>query len=130
MTCPPIGVILAGGKSSRMGRDIATVEIGGLRLIDRVADRLRPQVSRLVIPGPDDYGLGVDRVCDHDDVPSGPAAAIFSLARALLGAAEGFVTAAVDALLFPDDLLGRLFGERSAIAADSAKQTGAKPDGL
>lgn len=49
MTSLPIGVILAGGKSSRMGRDKATVEIGGKRLIERVTDRLRLRVLMIAV---------------------------------------------------------------------------------
>ena len=34
------GVVLAGGKSSRMGRDKALIEIDGRSLLDRALDKL------------------------------------------------------------------------------------------
>lgn len=40
-----LGVILAGGRSSRMGRDKATLPFGDARLIDRVAARLRAAIE-------------------------------------------------------------------------------------
>jgi molybdenum cofactor guanylyltransferase len=51
------GVILAGGKSSRMGRNKAVLEIGGKRLIDRLVDglqRIFPEVV-IVANAPDMY---------------------------------------------------------------------------
>ena len=43
------GVIIAGGKSARMGSEKALITLGGRRLIDRVAARVAPQVGQLVI---------------------------------------------------------------------------------
>ena len=45
------GFVLAGGTSSRMGRDKALLPIGGQRLIELVIQRLRPSVGRLVVIG-------------------------------------------------------------------------------
>jgi len=45
------GFILAGGASSRMGRDKALLPIGGATLIERVMRRLRPCVERVVVIG-------------------------------------------------------------------------------
>jgi len=45
------GFVLAGGKSSRMGRDKALLPVGDQRLIERVIQRLRPSVERLVVIG-------------------------------------------------------------------------------
>ena len=45
------GFILAGGTSSRMGRDKAFLPIGSRALIELVAQRLRPVVERMVIIG-------------------------------------------------------------------------------
>lgn len=43
------GIILAGGKSSRLGRSKATELIGGVPLIERVINRLKPITNRLIM---------------------------------------------------------------------------------
>ena len=45
------GIILAGGASSRMGRDKARLPVGSHLLIDVVLRRLRPRVDRLLVIG-------------------------------------------------------------------------------
>lgn len=120
-----IAVILAGGKSERMGRDKALVRIGGERMIDRVVARLRPQADRLLISGPTDYGLGIEFVKDAEDAPQGPAGGVLSVARVLTAEqsdALGFAIAPVDAPFLPRDLLERLSGVRGcAVASDGAR---------
>ena len=51
------GIILAGGKSSRYGRNKALVEINGVRLIERVIRVMEPLFERLIIitNTPQDY---------------------------------------------------------------------------
>jgi molybdopterin-guanine dinucleotide biosynthesis protein A len=51
------GIILAGGKSSRYGRNKALVEISGVRLIERVIGVMEPLFERLIIitNTPQDY---------------------------------------------------------------------------
>ena len=44
-----VGCILAGGRSTRMRRDKALTELGGRLLVERAAERMRPQVGRLVV---------------------------------------------------------------------------------
>ncbi len=43
------GIILAGGKNSRLGRNKALEIIGGKAIIERVVDRLVPLIDQLVI---------------------------------------------------------------------------------
>ncbi|HRP00216.1 MAG TPA: NTP transferase domain-containing protein, partial [Flavobacteriales bacterium] len=51
------GVVLAGGRSSRMGRDKALIEIGGRTLLQRSLDTLAPHVDELLVIGdPEKYG--------------------------------------------------------------------------
>ena len=45
------GFILAGGKSSRMGREKALLPVGGQKLIELVIQRVRPSVERLLVIG-------------------------------------------------------------------------------
>lgn len=47
---PVAGVVLAGGRASRLGGgDKAEIALQGVRLVDRVIDRFRPQVDMLLI---------------------------------------------------------------------------------
>jgi molybdopterin-guanine dinucleotide biosynthesis protein A len=52
------GVILAGGRSSRYGRNKALVEMNGIRLIERVISVIEPLFEHLIIitNTPRDYG--------------------------------------------------------------------------
>ena len=52
-----LGAILAGGQSRRFGSDKAEARIDGRKLLDQVADALRPQVNHLVVAGRDWPGL-------------------------------------------------------------------------
>jgi molybdopterin-guanine dinucleotide biosynthesis protein A len=45
------GVVLAGGKSTRMGRDKALVEVDGKPMLQHAIDVLRPQVKELLVIG-------------------------------------------------------------------------------
>jgi molybdenum cofactor guanylyltransferase len=45
------GIVLAGGRSSRMGVDKAMLEFGGITLLQRSVDRLAPVVDELVLVG-------------------------------------------------------------------------------
>jgi molybdopterin-guanine dinucleotide biosynthesis protein A len=46
-----LGAIIAGGRSSRFGGDKGAAELGGLALIDHIAQGLRAQVDDMVIVG-------------------------------------------------------------------------------
>lgn len=43
------GIVLAGGKSTRMGRDKSLLEWGGMRLIDRAISVIRPLCDNILI---------------------------------------------------------------------------------
>lgn len=45
------GVILVGGKSRRMGRDKAFIEIGGKTMLDKIVDAFNENFSRIVLVG-------------------------------------------------------------------------------
>jgi len=118
-------IILAGGQSLRMGgRDKGLIDLGGERMVDRVAARLSVQCQSVLISGPHDYGLGFKCIPDLPDAPAGPAAGLYSILLYFLtqpSAPAGFFTVPVDSPDLPPDLCDRLYaGGQSAIAADKA----------
>jgi molybdenum cofactor guanylyltransferase len=60
--------ILAGGISSRMGRDKGLLEFGGEPLIVRISRLIEPLVSEVTIVGPPERyaGLGLRAIADQD----------------------------------------------------------------
>jgi len=110
----PLGVILAGGRATRMGGgDKGLREVGGRRLIDHVIARLRSQCAGLAINANGDparlaeFGLPVlpDSLPDHP----GPLAGVLAgLDWAAGQGAEAIVTAAADTPFLPHDLVARL----------------------
>ncbi|HSF63607.1 MAG TPA: molybdenum cofactor guanylyltransferase MobA [Paracoccaceae bacterium] len=108
------GVILAGGRATRMGGgDKGLRVVGGLRLIDHVIARLAPQCGPLAINANGDparlaeFGLPVlpDTLADHP----GPLAGVLAgLDWAAAIGATAIVTAAADTPFFPADLVARL----------------------
>jgi molybdopterin-guanine dinucleotide biosynthesis protein A len=110
------GVILAGGKSTRMGvEDKALMPLGGRPMIARVIERLKPQVERIVISANGDparfaeFGLPV--VPDIVEGHLGPLAGLHAGMRwseANLPEARFIVSVATDTPFFPPDLVERL----------------------
>lgn len=111
---PIPGVILAGGQGTRMGgADKGMVQLGKIRLIERVIDRLAPQCAPLAISAngdPKRYAeFGYPILPDRAAEPQGPLAGV--LAGLDWAAAKGFaaiVTVATDTPFFPTDLVARL----------------------
>lgn len=79
------GVVLAGGRSSRMGCDKTALSIAGEPLLRRVVGRLRLALSDVVVVGPEVLHSLVPGVrILHDDAPgSGPLGALATALRAL-----------------------------------------------
>lgn len=112
MTIP--GVILAGGRATRMGGgDKGLREVAGRRLIDHVIDRLALQCGPLAINANGDparfseFGLPVlpDSLPDHP----GPLAGVLAGLDWAAGiGAEAIITAAADTPFFPPDLVAQL----------------------
>lgn len=110
------GVVLAGGRSSRMeGPDKALLMLGGQTLVERAHARLARQVAPVAVAAngdPAGYRLpGVAVVADADDSRAGPLAGVLAglrWAAALDPRPDAIVSAAVDTPFFPADLAHRL----------------------
>lgn len=96
----PVGVVLAGGASSRMGRDKALLEIEGETLLARAARRLREVCDEVLIADAGRLG-GVP-----DGPGRGPAAGLLGAARARPG--RSLLVLAVDLPFVPAPLLEEL----------------------
>jgi molybdopterin-guanine dinucleotide biosynthesis protein A len=111
-----IGVVLAGGKSSRMGGgDKSLLPLGGRPLLARVIERLAPQDAEIVLNANDDPGrfavFGLPHVPDRLAGKMGPLAGIHAgLAWAEANRPESrfVITVAADTPFFPTDLVSRL----------------------
>ena len=125
MTSPRfIGLILAGGRSRRMGSDKAFVTLNGQPLLRHVMARLAPQVDTLVINSnadPKDFSrFGAPVIPDRLTGYLGPLAGVHA---GLSTYPHDFVlTVAVDLPFLPPDLAPRLReqldGERCPYAGD------------
>ena len=111
------GIILAGGRSSRMGGgDKSLIELNGKTLLTHVIDRLGPQVDKLVLNANGDlsrfeeYNLPV--ISDSVKNYVGPLAGILSGMdwAARLGY-ESIITVAADTPFFHKDLVFKLKDE-------------------
>ena len=131
-----VGLLLAGGQSRRMGGgDKALRLLAGQTLLDRVIDRMRPQVAALVLNANGDptrfarFGLPVvaDSVADF----AGPLAGV--LAGLDWTAANRpdctlVVSIATDAPFLPADLVARLIkGMNAQGAALACAASGGQP---
>lgn len=130
----PPGVILAGGRATRMGGgDKGLRLVGGKRLIDHVVARLSAQCSPLALNANGDparfadLGLPVlpDSLPDHP----GPLAGVLAgLDWAADLGAEAIVTAAADTPFFPSDLVVKLRAAAgpTGLALAATKDAGCK----
>ncbi|KQV81692.1 molybdenum cofactor guanylyltransferase MobA [Rhizobium sp. Root1220] len=102
------GVVLAGGRSSRMGRDKASVPLGDRTLLQRVIETLAPQVATLAVNA-DALPENCDRHFIPDIIPgkAGPMAGIHAamVHGAALPGATHVATVSVDSPFFPHDLV-------------------------
>ena len=123
-----VGLLLAGGQSRRMGGgDKALRLIGGVPLLDRVIERMRPQVETLVLNANGDparfAGFGLPVVPDSVPDYAGPLAGVLT---GLDWTAEHrpdcayVVSVATDAPFLPRDLVSRLVRDMENSAADLA----------
>lgn len=110
----PLGVILAGGRATRMGGgDKGLLRLGDQTLLDRVIDRLAPQVAGLALNANGAAarfdGLDLPVLADSVEGYAGPLAGVLAgLDWAAEQGAETIVTAAADTPFFPGDLVPQL----------------------
>ena len=123
-----VGLLLAGGQSRRMGGgDKALRPLGGASMLERVIERLRPQVAALVLNANGDAArfanFGLPVVADSVPDFAGPLAGV--LAGLDWSAAHRpdcpfIVSVATDAPFLPTNLVARLAAELEAAEADLA----------
>ncbi|MEE8295491.1 MAG: molybdenum cofactor guanylyltransferase [Sphingomonadales bacterium] len=114
-----LGVILSGGGSARMGRDKALVELNGKPLINHVYERFAPQVDKVIISGPEGYGLGVENLADFCGPYKGPIAGLYAVATCAkddFPEMKTMVTVPVDAPFLPEDLVEKLLKTTPSVA--------------
>jgi molybdopterin-guanine dinucleotide biosynthesis protein A len=104
---PIVGVVVAGGASSRFGSDKALAKLGGRSLVERAFTTLRALCSEVIVA---DAGRGLVAGADSvaDGPGSGPAAAI--LGAALHRRDRSLLVLACDLPLVPLALLDRIAG--------------------
>lgn len=109
------GIILAGGRSTRMGSNKALAELGGEKLLTRIKARIAPQVSALALNADPDWPLpmGLRLVPDILFDKAGPLAGVLAALRdaaATHPLATHLVTVPTDSPFFPRDLVAQLAG--------------------
>lgn len=102
---PVAGVVLAGGRSSRFGRDKALLEVNGQTLLQRTVATLRSVVEDVIVLGPSERAQQVEGVeVLQDEIPGiGPLAGIYTALRARPG--QAVLVVAVDMPFLSTDLL-------------------------
>lgn len=116
-----VGVILAGGLARRMGGgDKGLRLVGGQTVLERVIERLRPQVDALIINANGDparfVSLGLPVVADGVPDHPGPLAGVLAgldWAADHVPQAEWIVTVPGDGPFLPADLVARLHQARA-----------------
>lgn len=106
----PLGVILAGGRGSRMGGvSKAALRLGSATLLARCVARLDPQVDGIIINANEQIETPLPVVSDSLGGHLGPLAGVLAgLEWAAEQGHEQIVTVAVDTPFFPCDLVPRL----------------------
>lgn len=123
-----VGVLLAGGLSRRMGGgDKCLRTIGDRTILERIVDRVRPQVSRLVLNANGDparfAAFGLPVVCDTVEGFAGPLAGVLSgLEWAQRNAPDcaWVISFPTDSPFLPPDLVERLLESVARTGADLA----------
>ncbi|MGA2492306.1 MAG: molybdenum cofactor guanylyltransferase MobA [Roseiarcus sp.] len=136
MTIGMAGVVLAGGRSTRMGGDKALAPLGGRPLVAHVAARFAPQVDALFLNANGDAArfASLRYAIVADAAPNAGGGPLAGVAAALRHAqTQGFAwlaTAPCDVPFLPLDLVARLAAaadEKGAPVAVAATAAGLEP---
>ena len=122
MTTETLGLVLAGGLARRMGGgDKPRTSIGGVTILSRVLERLKPQCTRIILNANGDPSRFTDTGLPvvADDVPdfAGPLAGILAgldWAAANVPDVEYIASVPGDCPFLPRDLVARLHQARRA----------------
>lgn len=109
-------IILAGGLSRRMGKDKAELRLGGIPLALRIAERLRPQVSKVLLNATPGHPLADTLPIIPDTMPDrpGPLAGILAGMKVFTETPDApahILTTPCDTPFLPRDLVQRLAQE-------------------
>ncbi|MGK7247296.1 molybdenum cofactor guanylyltransferase MobA [Buttiauxella agrestis] len=114
------GVVLAGGRSTRMGgQDKGLIELNGLPLFEHVIRKLAPQVNDVVISANRNrakyQSVGLTVLSDTLPDYPGPLAGMLSLIKQLHS--EWFLFCPCDTPNIPEDLASRLWVQKGDASA-------------
>ncbi|MCI1680426.1 MAG: molybdenum cofactor guanylyltransferase MobA [Ewingella americana] len=116
------GVILAGGRSTRMGQDKGVISAAGKMLFEHIADRLRPMVGEILINSNQNasiYGQHFNVVPDITQDYAGPLAGMLAGLKAINTEWALFVPCDVPS--FPLDLAKQFVAHSSQHSAVYAR---------
>lgn len=116
------GIVLAGGAARRMGGvDKATLEVGGVTLLDRVLGAARPVCGSLVVVGPR-RATGVEGVVfiQEPQARGGPVPAVAAALEHVGDAVDVVVLLAADLPLVTTDALATLVSSLHAGRSDAS----------
>lgn len=123
------GVVLAGGRSTRMGQDKATVRLAGTMLVDIVLARLAPQVADIAVSAnialPTLAARGVPILGDTLPDFQGPLAGVLeAMEWARERGADRVATVPIDSPFVPTDYVARLSERARAQKTPVARSAG------
>ncbi len=135
-----LGVIVAGGRSSRMGREKAVETLRGRTILSRIVSVLAPQLDEIVINANGDASrfsaTGLSVIADVRPEVGTPLAGLHTaLALGKTKGCDAVLTVPSDGPFLPGDLVARLRAAKggAAIAASGGQAhylTGLWPPGL
>ena len=132
---PVLGMVVAGGRSTRFGGEKATALLAGQPLLTWAAQRLRLTCAEVAVnarPGTETEALalaqGLGVLHDAPGDPDGPLAGVKAgLAWAASRGAQSLAVSPCDAPLLPEDLFARLIDAAAGGAAMAVTAEGRQP---